>query len=725
MAHETYNQLAEMFALASELPAADRAIYLDRECAGKPELRRRIEDLLAHDQASDDLLEHPPWEAITIETSADEGARLKSNHLDRLLAAARLDDPILTTPSMVDAGHSRINTNADTPDHQQQIFTGLTIDKKYRIDRVLGKGAMGAVYLATHLGTTRTVALKVINPEHAAQNEFLIRFRREAVAAGSLRHPNIVNVTDFGVADLQGTKLPYLVMEYLDGQTLSDYHAQHGPMPLDQVVDVVDQIALALDRAHAAGVVHRDLKPDNIWMESNGRRGFNVKVLDFGIAKMISGEHDGRPQAVDSTPAIVAPASSESGRTITIGVAADEQGKSSDLIETRLGSILGTPAYMSPEQCLGKPVDYRADIYSLALITYELVAGRRPFHGRTLAELLTQHSQAPVPSPRQFDAQISQPLAAVVLRGLEKNPEDRPPSAGALGALLRAIVEGEFSVVRKGKDTFQSYPSVFAPLWIATFAPMVPLAIVTCVLLPRVSKPGFIPDGLLAVGFFVVSICTWLFCAQLFKAAAALAIKRASSLGVYRPATSAIIGCLIRGLPDLLRTQIASVLDLRPASIWQNQLWPVAWALDGYKGKDALTRSRQLSGMIPDVAMTLLPRFYVPPLVAALMAPAVAAIAADFTGLQQSILAGGIASRITVLYLFVWSRLYVLYGTAFPFLYSLAALCRGESQILTPPETGPGRERKYAAKQRVGIFIWWLFPLVLACLILIGLLRRP
>src|SRR5437763_9254822 len=177
MAHETYNQLAEMFALASELPAADRAIYLDRECAGKPELRRRVEDLLAHDQASDDLLEHPPWEAISIETSADEGARLKSNHLDRLLAAARLDDPILTTPSMVDAGHSRINTNADTPDHQQQIFTGLTIDKKYRIDRVLGKGAMGAVYLATHLGTTRTVALKVINPEHAAQNEFLIRFR--------------------------------------------------------------------------------------------------------------------------------------------------------------------------------------------------------------------------------------------------------------------------------------------------------------------------------------------------------------------------------------------------------------------------------------------------------------------------------------------------------------------------------------------------------------------
>jgi serine/threonine protein kinase len=723
MAHETRNHLAEMFALASELPAADRAIYLDRECAGNTELRKQIENLLAHDQDSDDLLEHSLWEAIPMETISDEGARLKSNNLDRLLAAARLDDPILTAPSLADARQPRIDTNAETPDHPHQNVTGLTLDKKYRIDRVLGKGAMGAVYLATHLGTTRTVALKVINPEHSARDEFLVRFRREAVAAGSLRHPNIVNVTDFGVADLRGTPLPYLVMEYLDGQTLSDYHAQHGPMALDQLVDVVDQIALALDRAHAAGVVHRDLKPDNIWMESNGRRGFNVKVLDFGIAKMVSGEHDNGARAVNFMPAIAAAESVESDRTMTIGGASTEPGDSSDL-KTLPGAILGTPAYMSPEQCLGKPVDYRADIYSLAVITYELVAGRRPFRGKTLAELLTQHAQAPVPSPREVDAGMSEALAVVVMRGLEKNPNDRPPSAGALAALLRAVVEGEFSTIRKGKDTFQSYPSVFAPVWIATFAPMVLFAIVTCVLLPRVSKPAFIPDGLLAVGFFVVAVCTWLFCAQLFKAAAALTIKKASSLGVYRSATSAVTGSLIRGLPDLLRTQLVSLLDLRPASIWQNQLWPVAWALEGYKGKEALTRSRQLTRMIPDIAMTLLPRFYVPPVVAALVAPAIAAIARDFTGMQQSVLAGSFASWITVFYLFFSGRLYVLYGTAFPFLYSLAAVCRGEAPILTPPETGAGRERKYAAKKRISIFIWWLFPLILACVILIGLVRK-
>jgi serine/threonine protein kinase len=628
---------------------------------------------------------------------------------------------------MVDAGRPLIASNAETPDQPQQNVTGFTIDKKYRIDRVLGKGAMGAVYLATHLGTTRIVALKLINPEFDARDEFLIRFRREAVAAGSLRHPNIVNVTDFGVADLQGTQLPYLVMEYLDGQTLSNYQAQHGPMPLDQVVDVVDQIALALDKAHAAGVVHRDLKPDNIWMESNGRRGFNVKVLDFGIAKMVSGENDHVAEAVDFVPSIVAAAIDEPGRTMTVGGATDELGEISSDLKTRPGAILGTPAYMSPEQCLGKPVDYRADIYSLAVITYELVAGRRPFRGKTVAELLTQHAIAPVPSPRDVDAEMSEPLAAVVMRGLEKNPEDRPPSAGALAALLRAIVEGEFSVIRKGKDTFQSYPSVFTPIWIAAFSPMLLTDIVTCILLPRASKPGAIPDGVVVVGFFLISIGAWLFCAQLFKAAAALTIQRASSLGIFRPSTSAVMERVIKGLPDLLYTQMVSMLNIRPRSILQDQLWPVAWALDGYKGKDAITRSRQLSRMIPDIATALLPRFYVPALVSALLIPAVAAMdptKLGFKDLQHSVMAGGFASRFTILYLFFSSRLYVLYGTAFPFLYSLAALCRGESQILAPPETGPGRERRYAAKQRIVVFIWWIVPLLFASVILIGLIRK-
>jgi serine/threonine protein kinase len=602
-----------------------------------------------------------------------------------------------------------------------QLLAGIIVDHKYQIDRVLGKGGMGAVYLATHLGTTRTVAVKVINPEYAAIGEFIARFRREAVAAGRLRHPNIVNVTDFGVAVVAGKQLPYLVMEYLDGQTLGDYLKQHGRMPLDRVLDVVDQIALALDSAHAAGIVHRDLKPDNIWLESNRRGGYNVKVLDFGIAKIGSGEREAHRENGNST-ALDLPANLQLDRTITIpGLSAGTE-ETVDL-QTRLGAIVGTPAYMSPEQCLGISVDYRADIYSLAVITYELVSGQPPFQGATVAQLLTQQIEAPVPSPNQFDAGISKPIASAVMRGLEKDPAGRPVSAGTLAALLRAVVEGEFSVLRKGKDTFQSYASVFAPLWIASFAPVVPLSVAAVWLLSHVSKASVVPPGWLALGLYVAVLCTWLFCAQMFKAAAALIILKSSSIGAFRPATRDVIGRLINGLPDLLRTQIASLLDVRPASIWQNQLWPVVWALEGRSGKDALTRSRQLSSPVSDIALTLLSRFYAPPLCAVLLLPAVLALVPG-VDIVEAVLAGGAALRLSIFYLFMVSRLYVLYGTAFPFFYWFAGSCRGESNTLTLPGSGAGRERGDSAKRRSRIFIWWLVPAALVCMILIGLIHK-
>ena len=391
-------------------------------------------------------------------------------------------------------------------------------------------------------------------------------------------------------------------------------------MPLYQVLDVIDQIALALDSAHAAGIVHRDLKPDNIWLESNRRGGYNVKVLDFGIAKIVSGEHETHLDNVHPTPACDLAAVLQLDRTITTLGESDRPGVTGDL-KTRLGTIVGTPAYMSPEQCLGIPVDYRADIYSLAVITYELVAGQVPFHGATVAELLTQQIEAPVPSPHKFDAKISKPITASIMRGLEKNPAGRPVSAGALAALLRGVVEGEFAVLRKGKDTFQSYASVFAPLWIVAFTPMVPLVAAAVLLLSHVSKGKMVADAWLVAGFYVIVLCSWFFCAQMFKAAAALMLLKVSSIGAFRPATTAVTRCLVKGFPDLVRTQIASLLDIRPASIWQNQLWPVAWALEGLSGKEAVRRSQQLSRTVPVISFTLLPRFYVPALVAALMAP--------------------------------------------------------------------------------------------------------
>src|ERR1700693_4802581 len=177
---------------------------------------------------------------------------------------------------------------------------GEILDAKYRIDKQLGAGGMGNVYLATHLGTTRVVAVKVIAPKWAKEPQFLARFQREAQACGRLRHPNIVNVTDFGIAKSAGGDMPYLVMEFLDGQTLSDFQSANPEIVLPLIADLLDQIGLALAEAHRHGIVHRDLKPDNIWLEPNGRGGYTVKVLDFGVAKVnLLGD---LPTAADEKP---------------------------------------------------------------------------------------------------------------------------------------------------------------------------------------------------------------------------------------------------------------------------------------------------------------------------------------------------------------------------------------------------------------------------------------
>src|SRR6185436_18733492 len=165
-------------------------------------------------------------------------------------------------------------------------YVGLVLDDKYRLERLLGQGGMGAGYLATHLGTDRYVALKLIVPQFMRNEEFVERFKREARAAGRLRHPNVVDVTDFGFSGSGTERVAYLVMEYLDGCTLSDVLHEENRLPLYWVVDILEQVCSAVHEAHQQGVVHRDLKPDNIWLEPNGLGGYRVKVLDFGIAKL-------------------------------------------------------------------------------------------------------------------------------------------------------------------------------------------------------------------------------------------------------------------------------------------------------------------------------------------------------------------------------------------------------------------------------------------------------
>src|SRR5919112_2578203 len=178
-------------------------------------------------------------------------------------------------------------------------FIGEVLDGKYRLESLLGQGGMGAVFLATHLGTDRAVALKLIAPKFMRNEEFVERFQREARAAGRLRHPNVVDVTDFGFADVKAGKVAYLVMEYLDGCTLGDVLAEEKRLPLEWVADILEQVCSAVHEAHQQGIIHRDLKPDNIWLEPNRLGGYRVKVLDFGIAKV----GEAGPPAADDDPA--------------------------------------------------------------------------------------------------------------------------------------------------------------------------------------------------------------------------------------------------------------------------------------------------------------------------------------------------------------------------------------------------------------------------------------
>src|SRR5919112_1974531 len=170
---------------------------------------------------------------------------------------------------------------------------GQTLDEKYRLEKLLGQGGMGAVYLATHLGTERAVALKLIVPQFMRNDEFVERFKREARAAGRLRHPNVVDVTDFGFAETDNGQVAYLVMEYLDGCTLGEILEEEKNLPVAWTLDILEQVCSAVHEAHSQGIIHRDLKPDNIWLEPNQRGGYTVKVLDFGIAKLETGSsHD-------------------------------------------------------------------------------------------------------------------------------------------------------------------------------------------------------------------------------------------------------------------------------------------------------------------------------------------------------------------------------------------------------------------------------------------------
>jgi serine/threonine-protein kinase len=290
---------------------------------------------------------------------------------------------------------------------------GTTLGGKYRIERLLGEGGMGAVYEAMHIGTNRRIALKVISGDASRHNpDVIARFVREAKAAGAIDTQHIVQVLDFGVDE--SLSVPYLAMEFLAGEDLDHLMERLGTLSPELAVRIVGQACIGLQKAHEAGVVHRDIKPANLFLARRDAGELIVKILDFGIAK----------------------------------VKLDNLGSSENQKLTRTGSVLGSPRYMSPEQAKGlRSIDLRTDIWSLGAVLYQALCGRTPHHDmETLGQLIIAICSEP-PAPVQDHAPwVSRELAGIVRGTLEMNVDRRFQSAPALLDALRSLAPAGFAL---------------------------------------------------------------------------------------------------------------------------------------------------------------------------------------------------------------------------------------------------------------------------------------
>ena len=305
----------------------------------------------------------------------------------------------------------------------------------YRSISLLGEGGMGAVYLAEHPGIGRRVAVKVLHKNYTRDEHLLARFLNEARAANAIRHPNIIEILDSGML-ADGT--PFLVMELLEGESLGVRLRQTGALPIATAVDFAYQTASALGAAHSKGIVHRDLKPDNLFVvpDPHDTHRERIKVLDFGIAKL-------------------------------------QQGSVGDSVKTRTGTLMGTPIYMSPEQCRGtRTVDHRSDIYSLGVIFYEMLVGQPPFVSEGFGDLVNMHLNVPPMSPRARRPEIPLAADALVLKMLAKNPEDRYADMSEVQGALKASGGSQFTVRGSSPDLVKTTarPSSASPMGDTTFS---------------------------------------------------------------------------------------------------------------------------------------------------------------------------------------------------------------------------------------------------------------
>src|SRR5215216_5190190 len=275
----------------------------------------------------------------------------------------------------------------------------------YRIINQIGKGGMATVYKAYQPSVDRYVAIKVLPSQLAESKEFATRFQQEARIIAKLEHPHILPVFDYGESD----GIPYFVMRYLEAGTLKDKMELGRPLPLNEIDKIFTQLADALSYAHTHGVVHRDLKPANALIDSFG----NVFLTDFGIARLLE----------SASPRL-----------------------------TQTDAVMGTPAYISPEQAQGMPVDQRSDIYSLGIILYEMVTGGVPFVADTPLAVLFKHISDPLPLPSKVKPDIPESIEKVILKALAKDPQDRFATASDFVAAWKEAVE-ETKAARKTRET--------------------------------------------------------------------------------------------------------------------------------------------------------------------------------------------------------------------------------------------------------------------------------
>jgi serine/threonine protein kinase len=273
---------------------------------------------------------------------------------------------------------------------------------QFRVLEKVGTGGMGSVYKASQPAMNRMVAIKILHPKLAGRKDLTSRFRREARAMSQLTHPNTAKVFMYGEAEEDGSL--YIVMEMLEGKNLNQTVRKEGPMPVERAIPILLQVCGALQEAHDLGIVHRDLKPENIFLSKQGGIVDYPKVLDFGLAKVT-----------------------------------ERQMQPGSVILTQEGMVFGTPEFMSPEQAQGRVLDARSDIYSLAVILYEVLTGKLPFSARTPMEYIQKHVMEPaiLLNERVPERKFQKGLEDVLSRALKKKPDERFQSAAEFGEALR------------------------------------------------------------------------------------------------------------------------------------------------------------------------------------------------------------------------------------------------------------------------------------------------